>query len=60
MRANRAVVIIQSFADDPMSLAEFMGFIGLLIPNHSGKVNELIGPVEIDRIELFFAWLDHT
>lgn len=35
VRANRAFVIIQSFADDPMSLAEFMGFIGLLIPNHS-------------------------
>ncbi len=58
IKANNAVVIIQSFAKDPQSLDDFMGFVGLLIPNPSKQVNKLIGPVEIDGIKLSFAWLE--
>ena len=56
--ARKAVVIVQSFAQDPNSLNDFIDFVSLFIPNPSRQVNNLIGPVKIDDIELSFAWLE--
>ncbi|MDY0299947.1 MAG: hypothetical protein RBQ66_09025 [Candidatus Cloacimonadaceae bacterium] len=58
VNANRAIVLIQSFENDPVSQADFFKYVRLFVAQEKMTSGSLIGPVRINGIDLSFAWLD--
>ena len=58
VKAKRAIVLIQSFENDPLSQEDFFKYVRLFVPQEKMTSGSLIGPVGISGIDLYFTWLD--
>ncbi len=58
IKATKALVLIQSFQQDPKGYEDFKQFLNLLSNTTQISKGKLIGPISINGTELYFAWLD--
>ncbi|PKN79837.1 MAG: hypothetical protein CVU48_04115 [Candidatus Cloacimonetes bacterium HGW-Cloacimonetes-1] len=59
IKATKALVLIQSFRQDAKSYSDFKQFLNLFSFNDPISQKVPLGPLLINGIELYFAWIDY-
>ncbi|MDD2229794.1 MAG: hypothetical protein PHY48_10325 [Candidatus Cloacimonetes bacterium] len=60
VEVSKALVLIQSFANNSNNYLDFKSFLSLFCIDNTIEKDKLIGPVKIGNIELHFAWINYT